>query len=137
MDSTPSDDTTDARFPTYGCSLADLLAGLLRKGGGSRVADREQVRELWRRRYPQMAAMSLKRTNRRPSAANDTEGTRAKNTLNQAYRALEKAGVISRRDAATVSVVNVPLLIQVANQYMGSDAMFPAARAHPPERNPS
>lgn len=133
------DDTTDARFPsTYGRSLADLLADLLRQGGASRVVDREQVRQLWRARYPQATAMSTPRTSRRrPFAANDSAGTRAKNSLNQAYRALEQAGVISRRDDDRVAIVNVQLLVEIARQYTGSDAAFAGGDNPSPGRSPS
>jgi len=113
------------RFPsTYGRSLADLLASLLRQGETSRVVDREQVRQLWRNRYPQAAADSIKRITRRSAAANDTVGTKAKQSLNQAYRALEQAEVITRRDNDTVQVVDVRRLVEIALQYSGADAAF-------------
>lgn len=112
------------RFPsTYGRSLADLLASLLRQAD-SRVVDREQVRQLWRARYPQAAAESVRRTSRRPATANDTVGTKAKASLSQACRALERAGVISRRDDDTIQVVDVRRLVEIALQYTGADAAF-------------
>lgn len=136
MNSTPVDNATDARFPsTYGRSLADLLASLLRQGGGSRVVDREQVRQLWRARYPQAAAESVKRNNRRPAAANDTVGTKAKTSLNQAYRALEQAGVINRRHD-TVQVADVRLLVEIARQYTGFDAAFASPSTPSPKGTP-
>jgi hypothetical protein len=119
VESTPH---PEERFPSrYGRSLADLLAGLLRDGDGTRVVDRELIRILWRRRYPEMAAASRDRPT--PGRRCNTSGAKTGGTLNQAYRALEQANVAVRR-ACTVNVVDVRALVQIAHQYTGSDAAF-------------
>ncbi len=115
--------TAEERFPSrYGRSLADLLAGLLRENGNGRTLNREAVRVLWRRRYPQQAAASLERSTLRTGKANDTSGSRSRTSLNQAYRALEQAGIINRLTVDSVSVLDVRRLVEIARQYKGFDA---------------
>lgn len=121
--SSPSVDAAGANStvladPRYARSLAHVLVALLQQGG-SRVVDREQVRQQWRIRYQETASTSRTRTGRRP--VHDSAGTRAKSALNRAYRGLEQAGAVSRDDDGTVRVVDVRVLVEFAREYAGPD----------------
>lgn len=114
---------------TYSISAADLLVELLRVGG-SRVVSREELRGLWKARYPVLNGRSVQAYNKRKKRV-DNYGSAASGKLTQALAALERGGVVQRLlDTDAVRVLDIAALVAAANLYR-------AARTQPEARDSS